>query len=229
MSTSPENIRPEILSLARKALDLGKEAEAEDLYLALIAKLDAFYASNQKEMAAELQAVARIIESDLGAEPAIEFKQRTCETMLRMSMQARHRGRALPPRLPSAPINPASAGLTPFKEIACIYISSTSFDRDLAFYKDLFKIEPEWQLNSDEQRVAALRLASGPLFLLTDPPVAPGFVPLFLVDNLDSAVERLKDCQKVTREPAMPGSEGPVYVVSDLCHNKFCLQAKKLN
>jgi len=63
--------------------------EAEEKLASIITSIEQHYGENQKEVANELQRLAKEIENSGQIEKAIEFKQRTTELMLRISMERR--------------------------------------------------------------------------------------------------------------------------------------------
>ncbi len=78
-----------LLQIALSALSNASQEEAEQKLTSIITMLEKQYGENQKEVAAELQRLAREIETSGKIDQAIEFKQRTTEIMLRVSMERR--------------------------------------------------------------------------------------------------------------------------------------------
>jgi uncharacterized membrane-anchored protein len=78
-----------LLQLALSALTNHSADEAEEKLASIITSLEQHYGENQKEVANELQRLAKEIENSGQIEQAIEFKQRTTELMLRISMERR--------------------------------------------------------------------------------------------------------------------------------------------
>jgi hypothetical protein len=78
-----------LLQLALSALTNHSADEAEEKLASIITSLEQHYGENQKEVANELQRLAKEIENNGQLEQAIEFKQRTTELMLRISMERR--------------------------------------------------------------------------------------------------------------------------------------------
>jgi hypothetical protein len=88
-------VQDELLQRARQALALEDgSAEADEIYLGLVRSLSEQYSNNQKEIANALKDMASQIESGQGAPLAFQFKQRTCEMLLRQSIEQRHASRA---------------------------------------------------------------------------------------------------------------------------------------
>ncbi len=78
-----------LLQIALSALTNHSADEAEEKLASIITSLEQHYGENQKEVANELQRLAKEIENSGQLEQAIEFKQRTTELMLRISMERR--------------------------------------------------------------------------------------------------------------------------------------------
>lgn len=79
-------------SLLQRALSALVEPSSDDVerkLTGIITAIEERYGENQKEVAAELQRLAREIENNGQINEAIEFKQRTTEIMLRLSMERR--------------------------------------------------------------------------------------------------------------------------------------------
>lgn len=86
----------EALKLALEALDSPHTEVAEANYKKIVQALEARYGDNQKEVAEELQKLSKQIDSMGKSEQAMEFKQRTTEMMLILSMERRRARGPLP-------------------------------------------------------------------------------------------------------------------------------------
>lgn len=93
-----------LLQIALSALTNHSADEAEEKLASIITSIEQHYGENQKEVANELQRLAKEIENSGQIEKAIEFKQRTTELMLRISMERRRGLRES--RTPMAEVNP---------------------------------------------------------------------------------------------------------------------------
>lgn len=89
ISSSGSGSGSNLLQIALSALATASQEDAEQKLTSIVALLESQYGENQKEVAAELQRLAREIESSGKFDQAIEFKQRTTEIMLRVSMERR--------------------------------------------------------------------------------------------------------------------------------------------
>ena len=88
-------MQEELIEKAKHALALEESSpEAEEIYLSLIRSLSEQYGNNQKEIANALKTMASQLESEQGAPQAFQFKQRTCEMLLRHTIEQRHAGQA---------------------------------------------------------------------------------------------------------------------------------------
>src|SRR5689334_15349734 len=81
-----------MLNQARLALE-ADPSEAEKQYDGLIDELERVFGKNHKEVAAELQRIAKTIEDGGEADAAFSFKQRTCEILLKRNMEQRRLNR----------------------------------------------------------------------------------------------------------------------------------------
>lgn len=109
----------DLLEKAKNAIANGDEGASEKLYEEIIKAIETQVGKNQKDIASELQKIARALESEGQIDHAFLFKQRTCATMLRLSMEERRGSRTIttrttltglppmqasPPRQPGAPV-----------------------------------------------------------------------------------------------------------------------------
>src|ERR1700738_1827544 len=96
----------EVLAKAREALNAKDADQVEQLYTHIVTYVQKAFNSNQRDVAAELQRLAKSIESTATVEDALAFKQRTCEIMLKISMAERHKGKQAPATTPPPPALP---------------------------------------------------------------------------------------------------------------------------
>jgi predicted enzyme related to lactoylglutathione lyase len=73
-----------------------------------------------------------------------------------------------------------------------LYIATADFERDVAYYRDVLGAALVWAFHAFEAKVAAFRMGVGPLLLLADHRPAPSCMPIFAVEDLDAAIEQLK-------------------------------------
>ncbi len=92
--------RSALLTKAVEALSSSDNAHSLELYRDVVQTITRLCNKNQKEIANELQQLAKAIEEQGKVGEAFEFKQRTCAVMLELSMEERRRaklGMASPP------------------------------------------------------------------------------------------------------------------------------------
>ncbi|HEY9776876.1 MAG TPA: hypothetical protein V6C81_24140 [Planktothrix sp.] len=89
-STQPD---PGTNDLTRRASAAVREepARSERLIQEIIEELEKRYENNQRDVAAALQKISKQLEADGQGNDAIEFKQRSCAALLKMSMASRRR------------------------------------------------------------------------------------------------------------------------------------------
>jgi hypothetical protein len=80
----------------------------------------------------------------------------------------------------------------PLGELRYLYVGASDFDLDLAYYRDVLGAEVVWHFEEFGARVAAFRVASGPLLLIADHRPAPSCLPVFGVADLDATVSALR-------------------------------------
>lgn len=83
--------RSQLLSKAIEAIDTSDASRSSELYRDIVQTLTRLCNKNQKEIASELQQLAKAIEEQGRSGEAFEFKQRTCAVMLEISMEDRRR------------------------------------------------------------------------------------------------------------------------------------------
>ncbi|MBX9938345.1 MAG: hypothetical protein K2Y32_03800 [Candidatus Obscuribacterales bacterium] len=91
-SNSPSILTgPEALRLALEALENPNSERAHENFKTIVVAMEARHGENQKEVAGELQKLSKEIEALGRIEAAMEFKQRTTEMMLVLSMERRRK------------------------------------------------------------------------------------------------------------------------------------------
>lgn len=83
--------RAELLAKANEAIATSDAARSNELYRDIVQTITILCNKNQKEIAGELQNLAKAIEEKGLSTEAFEFKQRTCAVMLEISMEDRRR------------------------------------------------------------------------------------------------------------------------------------------
>ena len=111
----------------------------------------------------------------------------------------------------------------PLGDLKYLYVGTSRFDEDLEFYRDVLGAEEVWNFEEFGARVAAFRVAAGPLLLIADHRPAPSCLPVFGVDDLDAAVAGLK--ARGWRADSGPFGipDGPCYLFSDRSGNQLAI------
>lgn len=206
----------EIITLAAEALAISDPTKSEDLYNQIVLKVQKAFNNNQRDVASELQRLSKSVEASRNTEDSLTFKQRTCESMLKISMAERHKGKAPPVLAPTKPP-------LPFKNLEYLYVGCNDFDADVRFYKDTIKAELLWAFHKFGSKVAAFKMAYGPILLLADHKKAPSIEPIFTVDNLETVVKSLKEKGISKLDGPIDTPNGKAYSFKDLGGNQFSL------
>lgn len=206
----------EIIILAAEALAISDPTKSEDLYNQIVLKVQKAFNNNQRDVASELQRLSKSVEASRNTEDSLTFKQRTCESMLKISMAERHKGKAPPVLAPTKPP-------LPFKNLEYLYVGCNDFDVDVRFYKDTIKAELLWAFHKFGSKVAAFKMAYGPILLLADHKKAPSIEPIFTVDNLETVVKSLKEKGISKLDGPIDTPNGKAYSFKDLGGNQFSL------
>src|SRR5213593_2591101 len=111
----------------------------------------------------------------------------------------------------------------PFETLAYLYVGSRLFEEDAAYYRDVLGAEQVWRFEKFGARVAAYRLAAGPLLLIADHRQAPSSMPVFAVSDLRATVASLE--RRGWRPKAGPFEipDGPCYVFVDPSGNEMAM------
>ena len=111
----------------------------------------------------------------------------------------------------------------PLGGLKYLYVGTSRFEEDLAYYRDVVGAEEVWNFEEFGARVAALRVAAGPLLLIADHRPAPSCLPVFGVDDLDATVAGLT--ARGWRADSGPFGipDGPCYLFSDRSGNQLAV------
>ena len=117
----------------------------------------------------------------------------------------------------------ATESTPPLGELKYLYVGTSRFEEDLAYYRDVLGADEVWSLEEFGARVAGLRVAAGPLLLIADHRPAPSCLPVFGVDDLDAAVAGLE--KRGWRADSGPFGipDGPCYLFSDQSRNQLAI------
>lgn len=177
---------------------------ADKLYEELVSAIEEVRGKNQKEVAAELQRLARAIESEGRVDDSMRLKQRTCEVMLRMSMAERHRGKV---PVMSRPAQPATDCL--LKKLAFMYIGAHNSSSELSWLKAGIGASELKRLEDNGRHYTVLSLPNSVPVLLCEDEIAGAWLPVFEVENPDEVIEhyRMHWSDLLREEARVPGGK----------------------
>lgn len=196
MSSQDTLSKDTLLALAIDCVNEADSVKADVLYRDLFSLLKHAHGDNDKQIAADLQMLAKELESRGLTGEAFQFKQRTCEVMLKISMEARIRSRgdrpppASPAPQPTAPLSPSPSPPAPSqsspaaqaKQAPPVQFSRISTQEDENWYADFFTgltVEFCRAASSDEKIRQEVTLITDALNVrppahLIDTPCGPG-------------------------------------------------------
>lgn len=111
----------------------------------------------------------------------------------------------------------------PLGTLKYLYVGTGHFDEDLAYYRDVIGAKMVWNFTAFGARVAAFRIARGPLFLIADHRSAPSCMPVFAVDDLDATTAALEERGWKPTEGPFEIPDGPCYVFADRSGNQLAV------
>lgn len=196
-----------LLDKANEALGVVDVTAADKLYEDLVNAIEEVRGKNQKEVAAELQRLARAIESEGRTDDSMRLKQRTCEVMLRMSMAERHRGRMPLMRPPGS--GSGHSVQSPVRKLAFLYVGTQSLANELAWLKgSLGAVETRRLEESGREYVFLSVPNSVPLMVAEDEIVGP-WLSVFEADNPDQAIDQIRQqwTDLLKEEARVPGGK----------------------
>lgn len=111
----------------------------------------------------------------------------------------------------------------PLGELRYLYVGTSDFERDLAYYRDVLGAALVWNLSGFGARVAAFELGAGPRLLLADHRPAPSCMPVYGVQALEPLVKELH--KRGWKEDAGPFEipDGPCYTFRDPSGNPLAV------
>ncbi|MBX9686233.1 MAG: hypothetical protein K2X27_05995 [Candidatus Obscuribacterales bacterium] len=166
---------------AEKALGELDSEKAEELFLSLIVSIEEAFNKNQKDVATELQRIAKEIESSGKVDDSVRFKQKTCEIMLRRSMAERRRNQA-----PPAPPNKDARSFTQM-----LFVCFSSEPAAYAAFLQKTGLSTELKILPDGSRW--LRGKDSTLMLICRQGKLSGFFPLLVASSREDAARQLQD------------------------------------
>jgi hypothetical protein len=164
---------------AQSALSELDAEKADQLFSELVESIEAAYNKNQKDVAAELQRIAKEIEADGQIDESLRFKQRTCEIMLRRSMAERRRNQSPPnPGKDTKALNQIIfACFTQDPASYASFLQKTGLTQELRMLPD----GARWMRSKDSQ-----------LLLICRQGRLSGYFPLFVAPSREDAARHLQ-------------------------------------
>ena len=111
----------------------------------------------------------------------------------------------------------------PFGKIEYLYVGTSDFERDLAYYTDVLGAKVIWNRHAFGAKVAALRLCEGPQYLLADHRPAPSCMPLFEVLDLKATAKHLRSRGWKSEGRSFEIPPGPCILFKDPSGNELAL------
>ena len=111
----------------------------------------------------------------------------------------------------------------PFQTLEYLYVGTSDFERDLAYYRDVLRAELVWNKTGFGAHVAAFRVGGGPMVLIADHRPAPSCMPVYAVKDLDATVRALKKRGWRPDGGRIEIPNGPGYVFEDPSKNRFAI------
>jgi hypothetical protein len=223
-----DNLRASFIDRARQALDEHDSTQREQLYNELIDEMERVFGKNDKEVAAELQRIAKQIEEQGDPDSAFAFKQRSCEMLLKRNMAAR-RAQGRPGG--SAGLDRSTlTGIKPLNRLLqtleCVCMPSKDVERDADFYRRNTNADQVFQHNVAPKMIG-LKVSSGPVLLLIDLPELETCQPFYSADDYVKVLAELEKHDMVPILGPIKTAVGTIYGFKDPSGNRFSLIDKK--
>ena len=113
--------------------------------------------------------------------------------------------------------------VAPFTSLEYLYVGTSDFERDLAYYRDVLKADLVWNLTGFGAHVAAFKVGRGPMVLIADHRPAPSCMPVYAVEDLDATVKVLKKRGWKPQGGRIEIPNGPCYAFEDPSKNRFAI------
>ena len=111
----------------------------------------------------------------------------------------------------------------PFGKIEYLYVGTSDFERDLAYYTNVLGAKVIWNRLAFGAKVASLRLCKGPQYLLADHRPAPSCLPLFEVPDLKATSKLLRSRGWKSEGRSFEIPPGPCILFKDPSGNELAL------
>lgn len=123
----------------------------------------------------------------------------------------------------TTPSEAIPGGELPLGELKYLYIGTDRFDEDLHYYGSVLGAEKVWHFHEFGARVAAFRVARGPLLLIADHRPAPSCLPVFAVSDVSATVAALEERGWRADEGPFGIPDGPCYLFHDRSGNQLAV------
>jgi Glyoxalase/Bleomycin resistance protein/Dioxygenase superfamily len=120
-------------------------------------------------------------------------------------------------------LDSAARANAPLGELKYLYLGTSRFDEDLHYYEAVLGAEKVWHFHKFGARVAAFRVAEGPLLLIADHRPSPSCLPVFAVGNLKTTVAELESRGWRAEEGPFGIPDGPCYLFKDATGNQLAV------
>lgn len=111
----------------------------------------------------------------------------------------------------------------PLGRLAYLYVGTSTFEADVAYWRDAVGAPLVWNLTGFGARVAAFRVSEGPLLLIADHRKAPSVLPVYAVPDLDAAERMLSARGWMPEGGRFEIPDGPCVLFHDKSGNEFAL------
>jgi hypothetical protein len=111
----------------------------------------------------------------------------------------------------------------PLGRLKYLYVGTARFEEDLAYYVGVLGAEKVWHFERFGAKVAALRVADGPLLLLADHRPAPSCMLVFAVADLEATATELRSRGWEPQAGPFDIPDGPCYVFADRSGNPLAI------
>ena len=111
----------------------------------------------------------------------------------------------------------------PLGALRYLYVGSNDPAADIAYWKDVVGAAVEWDYTEFDTRVAGVRVADGPLWIVAGHRAGKGVLPIFVVPDLDQAADALGSRGWKPAEGPVEIPDGPCYLFKDPSGNEIAL------
>ncbi len=117
----------------------------------------------------------------------------------------------------------ASPPALPLGQLKYPYFGTVDFEADRAYYGTTLGAEKVWEFHNFGAKVAAFRVAAGPLLIIADHRSAPSCLPVFAVKDIDATVADLVGWDWTAEAGPIEIPDGPCYLFRDRSSNQLAV------